>query len=218
MATQSTKQLVGVANIIDNVVLLKNGSLRAVISVSAINFELRSEGEQIAILQNFQRFVNSIDFPLQIVISSRKLNIDEYLKLIERSSEDLSNELLKIQATEYSKFVRDLSDLSNIMSKDFYIVVPFYVFEAPTKSRVIQSLKSILKPSTVARELTQEQLETYKSQLLQRTELIFDGLIGMGLKAKTLEKDDLMNLFYGLYNPSSKSGFKDSEDKILDLK
>ena len=68
------------------------------------------------------------------------------------------------------------------------------------------------------KELTPEQLETYKSQLLQRTELIFDGLIGMGLKAKTLEKDDLMNLFYGLYNPSSKSGFKDSEDKILDLK
>ena len=68
------------------------------------------------------------------------------------------------------------------------------------------------------RELTPEQLETYKSQLLQRTELIFDGLIGMGLKAKTLEMDDLMNLFYGLYNPSSKSDFKNIEDKTLDLK
>ena len=218
MATNSTKQLVEVANIIDNVILLKNGSLRAVISVSAINFELRSEGEQIAILQNFQRFVNSIDFPLQIVISSRKLNIDEYLKLIERSSEDLSNELLKIQATEYSKFVRDLSDLSNIMSKDFYIVVPFYVFETPTKSGVIKSFKSIFKPSTVVKELTLEQLETYKSQLLQRTELIFDGLIGMGLKAKTLERDELMNLFYGLYNPSSKNSFENLGDKTLDLK
>ena len=218
MATNSTKQLVEVANIIDNVILLKNGSLRAVISVSAINFELRSEGEQIAILQNFQRFVNSIDFPLQIVISSRKLNIDEYLKLIERSSEDLSNELLKIQATEYSKFIRDLSDLSNIMSKDFYIVVPFYVFETPTKSGVIKSFKSIFKPSTVVKELTLEQLETYKSQLLQRTELIFDGLIGMGLKAKTLERDELMNLFYGLYNPSSKNSFENLGDKTLDLK
>lgn len=218
MAIQSTKQLVEVSNIIDNVVLLKNGSLRAVIEVSAINFELRSEGEQIAILQNFQRFVNSIDFPLQIVMHSRKLNIDEYLKLIDQFSNELTNELLKIQATEYSKFVGELSDLSNIMSKKFYIVVPFYVFEAPLKSGITQSLKSIFKSSTIVKELTPEQLETYKSQLLQRTELIFDGLIGLGLKAKTLEGDDLMNLFYGLYNPSSKSDFKNMENKILDLK
>lgn len=218
MAVQSTKQLVEVANIIDNVVLLKNGSIRAVIEVSAINFELRSEGEQIAILQNFQRFVNSIDFPLQIVVNSRKLNIDEYLKLIDSSSAALTNELLKIQAAEYSKFVKDLSDLSNIMSKKFYIVVPFYVFETPTKSGITQSFKSIFKPAAVVKELTPEQLETYKSQLLQRTELIFDGLIGMGLKATTLKRDDLINLFYGLYNPSSKSDFKNMEDKTLDLK
>src|SRR3989344_8203150 len=218
MAVQSTKQLVEISNIIDNIVLLKNGSLRAVIEVSATNFELRSEGEQTAILQNFQRFINSIDFPLQIVVNSRKLNIDEYLKLIEQLSNELTNELLKIQATEYSKFVKDLSDLSNIMSKKFYIIVPFYVFEAPSKSGITQSFKSIFKPSAVVKELTPEQLETYKSQLLQRTELIFDGLVGMGLKAKTLEKDELMNLFYGLYNPSSKNNFENMKDKTLDLK
>jgi len=204
MAVQSTKQLVEIANIIDNIVLLKNGSLRSVIEVSALNFELRSEGEQIAILQNFQRFINSIDFPLQIVVSSRKLNIDEYLNLIDQSTDELTNELLKIQASEYSKFIKELSDLSNIMSKKFYLVVPFYVFEAPSKAGITQSLKSIFKPSTVVKELTPEQLETYKSQLLQRTELIFDGLIGMGLKAKMLKRDELMNLFYGLYNPGSK--------------
>lgn len=218
MATESTKKLVEIANIIDNIVLLKNGSLRAVIEVSAINFELRSEGEQIAILQNFQRFINSMDFPLQIVVHSRKLNIDEYLKLIEESSNALTSELLKIQAAEYSKFIKDLSDLSNIMSKKFYIVVPFYVFETPSKSGIVQSFKSIFKPTTVIKELTAEQLETYKSQLLQRTELVFDGLVGMGLKTKLMERDDLMNLFYGLYNPSSKSDFKNIEDKILDLK
>lgn len=218
MAVQSTKQLVEIADIVDNIVLLKNGSLRSVIEVTAINFELRSEGEQIAILQNFQRFINSIDFPLQIVVNSRKLNIDEYLKLVEQSSSELTNELLKIQATEYAKFIKELSDLSNIMSKKFYIVIPFYVFEAPSKAGITQSIKSIFKPSTVAKELTPEQLETYRSQLLQRTELIFDGLVGMGLKTRTLEKDDLMNLFYGLYNPSTKSAFGNTEDKTLDLK
>ena len=149
MAVQSTKQLVEISNIIDNIVLLKNGSLRAVIEVSATNFELRSEGEQIAILQNFQRFVNSIDFPLQIVINSRKLNIDEYLKLINESANALTNELLKIQATEYSKFVGELSDLSNIMSKKFYIVIPFLGYKRINKSHVSQvsarSLFSLLR-------------------------------------------------------------------------
>lgn len=212
MALQSTKQLVGISNIIDNVVLLKNGSLRSVIEVTAINFELRSEGEQIAILQNFQRFVNSTDFPLQIVINSRKLNIDEYVKFVEKSSSELTNELLKIQATEYSKFIKELSDLSNIMSKKFYIVIPFYVFETPSKAGLLQSLKSIFKPSAVVKHITPEQLETYKNQLLQRAELIFDGLIGLGLKTKLLEKNDLLNIFYDLYNPGNKIDFSQSQN------
>ena len=206
MATQSTKNLVDIADIIDNVILLKNGSLRAVIEVSAINFELRSDGEQVAILQNFQRFLNSTDFPLQIVMNSRKLDIDEYVKLIDTTASSLASELLKIQAAEYSKFIKELSDLSNIMSKKFYIVVPFYVFETPTKAGIVNSLKSILKPSATMKQLTPEQLETYKTQLNQRVELIFDGLIGLGLKTRLLEKEELTNLYYGLYNPGINLG------------
>ena len=209
MATQSTKQLVDIADIIENIVILKNGSLRAVIEVSSINFELRSEGEQIAILQNFQRFLNSTDFPLQIVVNSRKLDIDDYVKLIDKSLESLVSELLKIQAAEYSKFIKELADLSNIMSKKFYIVVPFYVFEAPSKAGITESLKSIFKPSTVAKQLTPEQLGTYKNQLLQRVELVFDGLVGLGLKTRLLEGPELMNLYYGLYNPGIKTEFKE---------
>ncbi|MEX2090966.1 MAG: hypothetical protein WD989_02465 [Candidatus Paceibacterota bacterium] len=208
MATQSTKNLVDIANIVSNIVVLKNGSLRAVIEVSAINFELRSEGEQIAILQNFQRFLNSIDFPLQIVINSRKLDIDDYLKLIEKSTESLTSELLKIQSVEYTKFIKELSDLSNIMSKKIYIVIPFYVFESPSKMGITNSLKSIFKPSSVAKELNPEQFETYKNQLLQRVELIYDGLVGIGLKTRLLEEGELMNLFYGLYNPGIKTEFQ----------
>lgn len=201
-----------ISDIVENVILLKNGSLRAAIEVSAINFELRSEGEQVAILQNFQRFLNSLDFPLQIVVNSRKLNIDEYLKLVDQTAASLTNELLKIQAAEYSKFVRDLSDLSNIMSKKFYIVIPFYVFETPSKAGLLQSLKSIFKPSAVVKHITPEQLETYKNQLLQRAELIFDGLIGLGLKTKLLEKNDLLNIFYDLYNPGNKIDFSQSQN------
>ena len=178
------------------------------IEVSSINFELRSEGEQIAILQNFQRFLNSTDFPLQIVVNSRKLDIEDYVKLIDKSSESLASELLKIQAAEYSKFIKELADLSNIMSKKFYIVVPFYVFEAPSKAGVTASLKSIFKPSSTAKQLTPDQLETYRNQLLQRVELVFDGLVGLGLKTRLLEGAELMNLYYGLYNPGVTVSFK----------
>lgn len=208
MAVQSTKNLVDIADIVDNIIILKNGSLRTVIEVSSINFELRSEGEQVAILQNFQRFLNSTDFPLQIVVNSRKLDIEDYVKLIDKSIESLTSELLKIQATEYSKFIKELADLSNIMSKKFYIVVPFYVFETPSKTGLVDSLKSILKPSNVAKQIKPEQLETYRNQLLQRVELVFDGLVGLGLKTRLLEGPELMNLYYGLYNPGVKVEFQ----------
>ena len=207
MAVQSTKQLVDIADIVDNIVILKNGSLRTVIEVSSINFELRSEGEQVAILQNFQRFLNSTDFPLQIVVNSRKLDIEDYVKLIDKSTESLTSELLKIQAAEYSKFIKELADLSNIMSKKFYIVVPFYVFETPSKTGLVDSIKSILKPSGVVKQIKPEQLETYRNQLMQRVELVFDGLVGLGLKTRLLEGHELMNLYYGLYNPGVKVEF-----------
>lgn len=199
MAAQSTKQLVEVADIKENVVLLRDGSLRAVIEVSAVNFELRSEDEQTGILQNFQRFLNAIDFPLQIVVNSRRLDMKEYISLVDSTAETIENELLKIQAFEYSKFVKELLGLSNIMSKKFYIVVPFHVYEAPTTSGLAQSFKRIFRSSSVIQQINPEQLETYKTQLLQRANLIFDGLITMGLKVRLLEQEELIKMFYELY-------------------
>ena len=140
MPATSTENLVPIANIRDGVVMLKNGSLRLVLGVSAINFELRSADEQVAILQGFQRFINSTDFPLQIAISSRELNIDSYLKNVEQVIESTKSELMRIQASEYSRFVKELSSLSNIMSKKFYVIIPFYVFETLEVTGLIQSL------------------------------------------------------------------------------
>lgn len=206
----STQQLVSISEIRDNVVLLKDGSMRAVIEVSAINFELRSEDEQIAITQNFQKFVNSIDFPLHISIISRRLYIDNYLKLAAEAAGEIDNELLRIQASEYMKFIKELSSLTNIMSKKFYIVVPFYVFESPTKTGIMQSIRSTVSPGGTMNAVSDEKFQIYKNQLMQRAELIFGGLIGMGLKTRVLERDELVQTFYNLYNPSTKL----SEEKI----
>jgi len=204
MATQSTKELVSIADIKDSIVLLKNGSLRAVIEVSAVNFELRSEEEQTGILQNFQRFLNSIDFPLQMIVNSRQLNMDEYLKSVDTIAESTTNELLKIQAVEYSKFVKELLELSNIMTKHFYVVLPFYVYETPSKTGIVESIKGVFGSSKTVQQIKPEQLETYRTQLIQRVELILDGLIGVGLKARLMEGQELNNLYYSLYNPGEK--------------
>ncbi len=204
MPNTSTKQLVSIADIKDNIVLLQNGSLRSVIEVSAINFELRSEEEQAGILQNFQRFLNSIDFPLQMVVNSRQLNMDGYLKMVAGVAESATNELLKIQAIEYGKFVKELLELSNIMTKHFYVVLPFYIYETPTSTGVLESLKGIFSSSQMVQQIKPEQLETYRTQLMQRAELIMDGLIGVGLKTRLLGGDELTSLYYGLYNPGEK--------------
>jgi hypothetical protein len=204
MANQSTKDLVSIADIKDSIVLLQNGSLRAVIEVSAINFELRSEEEQTGILQNFQRFLNSVDFPLQMIVSSRQLNMDSYLKTVDGVAEKATNELLKIQAIEYGKFVKELLELSNIMTKHFYVVLPFYVFETPTKAGMLDSVKSLFGGSQKVIQIQPDQLETYRTQLMQRADLVLDGLIGIGLKARVMAGQELIDLYYGLYNPGEK--------------
>ena len=177
--------------------------MREIVEVSEINFELRSEDEQIGIIQNFQKFINSLDFPLHISILSRRLYIDTYLKLTLEATGQLDNELLRIQAVEYMKFIKELSGLINIMSKKFYIVVPFYIFEAPTKTGIFQSIKNTVAPASSTRQLTDEQFSIYRNQLMQRSELIFGGLVGLGLKTRLLERDELVQIFYGLYNPTA---------------
>lgn len=201
MPNQSTEQLVPISDILEGVVILKNGSLCMVLEASAINFELRSNDEQVAILQNFQNFINSVDFPLQIVVSSRRLKIEEYIKTVDSIAESIENELLKIQAMEYSRFVKELSSLSNIMTKKFYIIISFYVYETPSKTGLIQSVKGIFKSKGINKELTEEQLNTYKNQLLQKAELIYAGLSGLGVKLKSLEDEELKKFYYELYNP-----------------
>lgn len=201
--TNSTRQLVSVTDIRESVLFIGGGSLRLVMEISAINFELRSEEEQLAILQGFQQFINSVDFPIQIIINSRKYDIANYLKLVEEATVSLTNELLKLQASEYMKYVAELSELANIMSKKFYIVIPFFAFEAPGKAGVMDSLRNLFKPAKTSSQITEEQFQTYKNQLLQRSELVLSGLVGLGLRTRILEQEELLRLFQSLYNPQT---------------
>ena len=202
---QTTKNFVVISDIRDTVAILKDGSLRSVIEVSSMNFELKSADEQTAIIAAFQNFINSIDFPLQMNISSRKLDIGPYLKSLDSLAASISSELMKIQAIEYARFIKGLTELANIMSKKFYIVIPLHVVEAMSQSGgaakgLFGALKSMVNPSGFVRTLTDQELENYKIQLNQRVDFVMSGVSGLGLESRVLKKEELMNLYYSYYN------------------
>ncbi len=205
MPTQgaSTKDFVEIVDIRDGVVILRNGSLRSVIEVSAVNFDLKSGGEQEALIAGFQNFLNAIDFPLQITINSRRLDIKPYLESLEVMRGKVTNELLKIQLNEYVRFIKGLTELANIVSKKFYIAVPFYVIETASGSAsgFFSSLKSIISPKKFIGSINDQQFQQYRTQLDERVSLVLGAVSGLGLQSRVLETDEVRNLYYNYYNP-----------------
>lgn len=206
-AGNTTKSFVEISEIRDSVLILKSGSLRSIVEVGSTNFSLKSNEEQIAIIAGFQDFLNSVDFPLQIVVTSRKLNIDNYLATLDTLSEGLTNELLKIQAIEYAKFIKGLTELADIMAKKFYIVIPFYVIDATggSKQSAFQKIKSIFAPASFIKNIDEGEFQRYKTQIDQRIDLVTGGMSAMGLGGRVLAGEELKELFYSLYNPNLKS-------------
>lgn len=201
----TTTQIVPLKDIREHMVFLKDGSLRAILDVSATNFELRSSDEQLALIQQFQNFLNSIDFRLQIVVQSRKYDIEQYLVHVQEATDVLTNDMLKIQAEEYIRFVRELSDLANIMKKRFLVIIPVEVFHAKKAKSLLGDLKGMFAKKKGAQPKEEgpgeEELQAWRMQLAQRADLVTAGLSGMGLKARLLEQQELVELFSSLYNP-----------------
>ncbi|MEI8344256.1 MAG: hypothetical protein WCF93_04885 [Candidatus Moraniibacteriota bacterium] len=209
----STQKYVDVEEVRDGVIVLKNGSLRAVLLVSSINFDLKATEEQDSIVGQYQNFLNSLDFPIQIIISSRKLNINPYLDYLKKKETQLKNDLLILQLVEYQNFIKNLTDVSNIMSKFFYVVVPFYPVES-TSSGIFDKLFGATN-SKMAVSKRRELFDTYKNQLWQRLDHISAGLSGTGVHVAPLSTEEIIELLYNSYNPSTHNNMiiKDT-DKI----
>lgn len=199
MKPGSTQQFLDIEEIKEGTVVLKDGTLRIILMTSAINFALKSSKEQEAIIYHYQSFLNSLDFPVQIVINSRRLNITSYLETLEEREKSQTNELLKIQTAEYREFIRGLVEMANIMKKTFYVVVPFAPIEAKRES-LSEKLKVFLGSIKVAK-LKKERFAKYKDQLLQRVEHVATNLEGVGVRMAPLNTQELIELFYTLYNP-----------------
>ena len=209
----SAQKYLEIAEIKDGVVLMKNGSIKAILMVSSINFALKSIDEQDAIIYHYQSFLNSLDFSIQIVINSRQLNLDNYLQVLKDKEKKQMNELLRMQTSSYIEYIQGLVKMANIVSKTFYIVVPFSASEAKGGTLSVLSGKSGASSLMSGRAT----FEKYKDQLFQRVDHIIENLSGTGLRMTMLNTQELIELYYNLYNPeiSEKKGLADIAD--LDL-
>jgi hypothetical protein len=196
----STQEHIDVEEIKDGAIVLKNGALRAVLLVSSVNFDLKSSEEQDLIIQQYQNFLNSLDFPIQVLVSSRKMNITPYLEYLEGMEKKQTNEILRFQTGEYRNFIKSLVDISNIMSKSFYVVVPFSPVESQ-EGGFFQKITSIFSPKQGILK-KREWFETYKNQLWQRVDYVANALSGTGVKVVQLKTDELIELLYNSYNPN----------------
>lgn len=195
-----TQKYVDVEEVRDGVMVLKNGALRAILLVSSVNFDLKSSQEQDAIISQYQNFLNSLDFPVQIMISSRRFNIDPYLERLKDKEKEQENELLRFQISEYKNFIKNLTEVSNIMAKYFYVVVPFAPSE-DEKSGLLGKLGGIFQPARTI-GMKGERFETYKSQLLQRVDHVAAALGSTGVRVTQLNTEEIIELLYNSYNPS----------------
>lgn len=195
-----SQKFVDIQEIRDDVVILKNGGLRAVCIASSINFELKSSDEQKALIGNFQGFLNSLDFPIQIVVSSRKINIEPYLNDLRELAKTQENELLQAQIIEYTEFIEKFVELSSVMSKTFYLVIPFNPMGSKKES-FLDRIKYVIKPKEVIQKISPEKFQEYKDQLMQRVNHVILGLRTMEIRARVLNTDQLIRLFYDYYNP-----------------
>lgn len=208
---QPTQKFVEIEGVRDGTIVLKDGGLRQIVAVSGINFDLKSEEEQGMILNLFQSFLNSLDFAVQIFIHSRKVNIDKYLEKLEGREAQESNELLKNQIAEYREFIKAFVAQNAIMSKSYFVVVPYAPIKIPAGGGAVTKgflgflkKKGVEKPTERLGEegrLPEEQLGHYIEQLKKRVGRVVANLNQMDLRAVPLNDEEITELFYNLYNP-----------------
>lgn len=203
---KSSQEFVAIKEIRDDVIVLEDKTMRMILMASSLNFALKSAEEQEAVIVQYQELLNSLDFSIQFFIQSRHLNIEPYLDSLREAEKRQANELLKIQTREYIEFVKNFVSLTEIVSKTFYVVVPFTaaVFgEAKTGPLGIPNVFKGLfaKKHTRETDLRGDNFEEYKSQLLQRIGAVSQGLSRIGIRAVPLNTEELIELFYRLYNP-----------------
>lgn len=195
----STQKYLDIASIQQDMVILNDATVRAVLLVSSINFDLKSEDEQQAIISAYVGFLNTLNYPLQVVIQSRPLNIDEYLERLKAQEKEHTNELLRMQIADYRQFITELLTLEKIMSKKFFVIVP-YSEVGNTKKSFTKRIGAIFSTAKIVK-LSRKKFEEVSKELDQNCNAIQAGLQSLGLNTQRLDTQALIELYYNSYNP-----------------
>lgn len=195
----ATQRFLDIEQIRDNIVILKDGTVRSVLLVSSINFALKSADEQEAIVQSYIQFLNGLDSPMQISIQSRQMNIEPYINSLKDQRKQMTNELLRAQIDDYMSFIQELLQLGQIMQKRFYVVIN-YDPVSDKKNGFFARFGSALSPS-VSTKLSDKKFNELKEKLDRKTDIIAGQLGSLGVQAVRLDTQTLIELYYSSYNP-----------------
>jgi len=204
MLGKPSQKFIPIKTIRDGLLVLDNNEYRAVIMTNSLNLALKSEEEQTAIISQFQSFFNSLDFPVQIFIESRRTDIEPYIELLTGRLKEVNEELLKLQITEYIDYIRTFSESVNLMTKHFFVVIPY----APaTLSSFNSSPSSIFSFGKNTNSLSEEtkNFDEIRQQINERVDIVSQGLSRCGLRITQLGTEELIELFYELFNPGDES-------------
>lgn len=195
----STQQHIPFSAVYDDVIVTKKGQFCQILMVNSVNFGLKSEEEQNAIIAQYQSFLNSLTFPIQIVMHSKRLDLTNYIKDLENRVGQEPNELIRYQIQEYSDFVQKLISIANIMDKKFFIVVPQLL--PSTELSGGGALSGIFGNPNVHLQVPLKKFLKIKEEIIQRSNVIISGLSSMGITSQILSTKQIIEVFYRTYNP-----------------
>lgn len=208
LAAKATQEFVPIKEVRDGVIVLKDGGLRSIVLANSINLSLKSSDEQKATILQFQNFLNTLDFPVQISIQSRRLDIRPYLLLLENRMKVQNEPLVKLQTKEYMEFIRNFTETVSIMTKNFFVVVPYTETNISRESDGKNFFKNLFTKKSEKELQKQAQLdfEEKRSQLEQRVSVVQQGLSRCGIKSAQLGSEEVIEVFYKVFNPGEKEG------------
>jgi len=201
--SKPTQAFLRIAEIKDDTLIMEDGTLRAILAVSSTNFDLKSQDEQNALIYNYQRFINSLEYPIQILLQSRKMDIGDYTEGLKHIMEKQSNELLRMQTSEYIEFINRLVESANVMNKNFYCIVSYHQNVKSGGSK--GGLFSRFFGGGQVNKLSERQasFDKYKVLLDDRASSVSSNLSSIGLRVVRLTTEQIIELLYNSYNFSS---------------
>lgn len=220
----STQNTLQIAEIRDGIVIMNDGSFRSVVMVKSINFDLMSPQEQEAVEYSYQGFLNSLYFPIQIFLRSEKVDLREYIEKLDKIRTEHDNMLLALLMEDYIGYIDALSQQTNIMDKNFYVVVPFFNEITAQKAldqskNFLTGLGGILKPKEQHVVINEADLENAKTELRNRVQAVLGGLQQCGIQGLPLDTQELIELYYNTYNPdtATRQQLKDINSLTADI-